>query len=47
MVKVNKEFTIFLALLVLVALLPALGAYPGVCDEGDALSHCSRAHSTC
>lgn len=28
MVKVNKEFTIFLALLVLVALLPALGAYP-------------------
>ncbi len=28
MVKVNREFTIFLALLVLVALLPALGAYP-------------------
>jgi branched-chain amino acid transport system permease protein len=27
-VKVNREFTIFLALLVLVALLPALGAYP-------------------
>ena len=26
--KTNKEFTIFLALLVLVALLPALGAYP-------------------
>lgn len=28
MVKANKEFTIYLALLVLVALLPALGAYP-------------------
>ena len=28
MVKINKEFTIYLALLVLVALLPALGAYP-------------------
>ena len=26
--KINKEFTIYLALLVLVALLPALGAYP-------------------
>ena len=26
--KVNKEFTIYLALLVLIALLPALGAYP-------------------
>ena len=28
MAKISKEFTIFLALLVLVALLPALGAYP-------------------
>lgn len=28
MVKVNKEFTIYLALLALVAILPAVGAYP-------------------
>ena len=46
-VKANKEFTIFLALLVLVALLPAVRCVSGVRDEGDAATRCLRARSIC